>query len=495
VTAKYGATEDADSYFIARMLPITLVVPVSLAFNLAFVPAYAQALRKNGPSRAARLTVDLVYLTFGASLAVTCIYVIFADVIVHALAPGFSVTAHDAAVWMTRIMAFCIVMICMHALFDSILIAHRRFVISAFSSLWIPLGAILGVVVLADRWGITGLASGVLMGFVLSVVMILPVVWKYAARSSRRTGIVGPEARQAYKYLGFTMLLVFVWQVNTAVDRLIASLLGEGAVAALSLGVALIALMPALVALSVYKVLYPEMIQLVSEDRLPELRRLFVGNFLVVSFVMVPVAVTLAMFSTQVTGLLFGYGRFDETAVAHTADVILYLGLGLPAGMGGIFVWCYLLLTRRVRLLLQIVVATLVANALLDLVLMNLMGIGGIALSSSVIATIRVGILIVVVGRLVGGSIVSGLAVPLLKIVAAAALAAVAMGCVSHLLTEQFVTGGIVTRFALAAVVLLIGAGGYLAANGLLRNKPLWQLLSLATGAQRSVAASSVERA
>ena len=52
LAAKFGASALSDAYFAARLIPITLVGPLSIAFNLAFVPEYIR-IRKTGDERKA----------------------------------------------------------------------------------------------------------------------------------------------------------------------------------------------------------------------------------------------------------------------------------------------------------------------------------------------------------------------------------------------------------------------------------------------------------
>ena len=479
LAARFGATADVDAYFIARMIPVTLVSPLAISFNRAFVPVYMRTLTNLGRADAAHLASSFLNITLLASVMLTVIYTVFADAFIAMLAPGFPPGAHDSAVWMTRIMALAVVLTSLHAVLDSVLNAERRFVASALSSLAVPAGALFGVLVLADFWGITGVAFGVVLGFVLQGATLAPIIRQYFIGHRWSLGRDSSIVREAMKNLGLTVTVITAWQINTVVERMFASLLGEGTVSALSLGIVFIGLVPVLVAAPVYKVLYPELIRLVNEGRNSDLRRLFSENFVMVAFVTFPVAAALVTFSDLITELVFGYGQFSGAAVSQTAEVISYRALALPGGMANFLLIYYLLAARRTGLIVKMAVATVVANALVAWILMRLMGVGGIALAHSLITLVRTIMLAVIARRLLGGSISSNLALPLTKTAAAAAAATAAMYAVARLVPEANGSGTPIKLLVAAIAIAIIGAAVYLLGNLVLRNERLWLLLRM----------------
>jgi putative peptidoglycan lipid II flippase len=79
LAVRFGATADADAYFIARMIPVTLVSPLGIAFNLAFVPVYIRTRTNQGKGDAARLASSFLNITLLASVMLTVIYTVFTD--------------------------------------------------------------------------------------------------------------------------------------------------------------------------------------------------------------------------------------------------------------------------------------------------------------------------------------------------------------------------------------------------------------------------------
>lgn len=479
LAAKFGITALADAYFIARLVPITLLSSLSIAFNLAFVPVYMRTRTDARADEAAGLANSFLNGTLIVSALLTVLYAIFAGPIVTLMAPGFSPETHASAVWMTRIMAPAILLTSLHAVFDSVLNAQRRFIASALSSLFVPVGALLGVSLLADQWGMTGLAAGVVAGFIAQAAVLVPMVRRHFSGHRWSLPRLTPATSRVARFLGLTIFVMAGWQINTVIDRMFGSLLGEGAVSALSLGTAVIGLIPIIVAAPVYKVLYPELVQQVQERRHSDIRKLLRDNFVVVTFITLPVVAILMMFAPLVTQLAFGYGHFDDTT-ARTSQVIFYSALGLPPGVSGILLIYYFLVTRNVGIIVATFVASITANVLLNWVLMNLMGIGGIALATTLMTLFRTGAMSLVAGRSVGGSVMAGLMIPVLKSTGATIIAVGVMYGLASVLSASLQRGTHLALFSSVAVIAGAGLAVYLLASLVLRNEALLWLLGTA---------------
>ncbi len=477
LASKYGATTTTDAYFIARMVPVTLIHPLGMAFNLAFVPVYMSVKENGERNDQSALASSFLRLTFFCSLVLTLIYIIGADWIVLLLAPGFNEPAHESAVLMTRIMAPSIFLTTVHAVFDSVLNARRRFVFSALSTLWVPAGALVGVLIWSDWWGIAGLAWGVVAGIALQAIMLLPIIWKYFTINGWWFDFRDQSMKRVLSGLGLSLMVISIWQINTAVDRMIASLLGEGAVSALSLGIIFLGLVPLIVAFPIYKVMYPELVKLVRQQNSERLRTFFRGNFLIIAFLTIPVAIGLAVFADPFTNLMFHYGKFSAEAASQTTEVIIYLALGLPGSIGVILAVYYFLVTQRGKLLLAILLLTITANVILDLVLMWLLGLGGIALASTLISLIRTGILVLILEKILQGRILFRFGIPFFKILLASLVAGLVMYFSYHQLLQLMSDE---KAFSQCIILLIAGCSGivvYLLANIVFRNTQIFDLL------------------
>jgi putative peptidoglycan lipid II flippase len=373
-------------------------------------------------------------------------------------------------------MGFAMVFLGLYGVLDSILNAHHRYILSALASLWRVIGAFVGVLILADFWHMPGVAIGLLAGTALQCIFVLPglrgrLVWKTLSVDLRN-----PRLKESLKRLAIVSLVIGTGQINQVIERLIASLAGEGAVSSYGYGFSLITLLPLLLAMPVYKVLYPEMLRLMAAAEREKLRMLFSRNLFLVAFVAFPITAGFISFSTPVTELVFLRGRFSAGAAVQTADVIRFLSLTLFPSVAIILVAFYFLAAHRVRLLWILTVVSVTLNAVLGFGLMHLMGV---ALASSLGAMVRLGILLAFLSGALGGFGGGPLVRPITKLMIAAVVAGIFAYHTAQWLAALIDLSKILNQILGYGAVAAAGFMVYLGVNLLLGNEGLLTMISL----------------
>jgi len=478
IAARFGAGVDTDAYFMARLIPVGIWIVLGYALNLSLIPTYMHTLAQDGKEAAAKLASDFLRLTLLVSLTLAVAYMLFADQIIKVVAPGFSSEAQVLTVTLTQIMAFAMVFLGLYGVIDSILNASHRYILSALGSLWRPIGAIAGVLVLANFWQMRGVAIGILMGTALQFATVVPGMRGKLVLKTISVDLRNPRLKETLKRLVLVLLVVGAGQINNIVDRVFASLAGKAAVSVFGFGQALIIVFPVLVAMPVYKVLYPEMLRLVATSDKEKLKQLFSWNIFLVAFITIPITASLICFSVPATELAFQHGRFSALAIEQTSDVIMYLSLTLCPTISCILATYYFLATSRTKMLLQLMGVSIALNAVMAYGLMCLMGVAGVALSNSLGAMVRLGIILVFLRKAIGGFGGVRLIRPLVKIGAATTLTVMVIYLGARWLATAVKLNGILdhivagTGFALAGLVIYVGL------NGLFRNEQMLVLIT-----------------
>jgi putative peptidoglycan lipid II flippase len=362
--------------------------------------------------------------------------------------------------------------------FDSILNAERRFIYSAISSLWVPATQIFGVLYLADICGITGIALAVLIGFLLQLVMVLPIMPRYFKGYSLLVDFSNPALWEAVKLLGFAVAIVIIGHISTAVDRLFGSLLGEGAVSSLSLGFVLIGIIPILVVFPIFKVLYPELTRFVQEKRRDCLNRLLSWNFLFIIFITLPITVGIYMFSLPITKIVFWGDRITDQDILNTAKVIEMFSLSLPTSAMILPIF-YFFALKRVKFLVNMLFLTILIHAALDYLLMSLIGLEGIALSSSLVAYMRLVILVVSLKKTNKDLKLKGLAGPFLKVGVATVSMILMVRLLLGVLTDYIEADRFFNQIVINTLIILAGMLTYVVINILLKNRSILDIFQI----------------
>ena len=450
-------------------------------------PSYRStpALAEGDEAGARRLAGDLLYLVGGIALIASAIYVLLAPSIVAVLAPGLSEHTQQMTVRLTRIMAFSMVGAGLYGVLDSILNADHRYYLSALGSLWLPLGTFLGVLVLSYPWSIEGVAMGTLSGAVLQGVTLLPGVRGRLDWRPRAVGFGDPRLQEVLKPLGVGAVLLGIWYVNESVGRFFASFCGGGAVSSLAFGYTLVAVVPLLVAFPLYKVLYPAIVRFTQADDKGSLARLFSWNYFIVAFATFPVTALLAVLSVPITAMVFRYGRFSDAAVAETARVVLWMSFSLWSSTAAIPLVFYLFVARRFALILKIALLLVLLHAVLAYLFMRGMGVAGIALSSSLVTVVRLGVMVHLVRRLIGTTGFGEMALPTVKLAVAAVLAAAGTYAAAHWAAAALGGDSTASRVLVLGGLAFASLMLYLMLSLLLCGKRLFAALQIFSGRSR----------
>jgi putative peptidoglycan lipid II flippase len=141
----------------------------------------------------------------------------------------------------------------------------------------------------------------------------------------------------------------------------------------------------------------PYLSRLSAREDFAELRRTVRIVVSVILLVALPVSVLVLCFSEELVRLVFQRGQFNAADTLLVARVQRMFVLQVPVFVSSIFFVRVLSALRRNDVLLYIAIGGVLTNAVLDYVLMQWLGVAGIALATS---------LVYVAAALAGGSVV-----------------------------------------------------------------------------------------
>lgn len=118
-------------------------------------------------------------------------------------------------------------------------------------------------------------------------------------------------------------------QLNSIVDRSMASGLVEGSVSALNYSSEVANMVTQVVILSLTTILYPKMTELFAKNDIKEKNTFTLSYINVVSLLVLPLAALIFMFSKEIVQILFGRGAFDENTVLFVSRALKIYALGI----------------------------------------------------------------------------------------------------------------------------------------------------------------------
>lgn len=335
-----GASAGADAFFVALKIPNFLRrLFAEGAFNQAFVPVLSEY-RSNGSMAATKLLVDRVAGTLGGTLVlVTLVGVLAAPAIIWVFAPGFGDDPAKRAltVEMLRLTFPYLFFIALTAFAGGILNSWNRFAVPAFTPVLLNLSLIGCALFLAphfaeDRMAVA-LAWGVLIAGVVQLLFQLPFLARLNLMPIPRMGWRDPGVRKIMKLMAPALFGASVYQLNSLVNTILASMLETGSVTWLYYTDRLIELPLGIFAVAIGTVILPSLSSKHADASPEAFSRTLDWAIRMVVLIGLPAALALFALAEPLLSTLFQYGEFSAFDVTKTAASLRAYSAGLLAAM------------------------------------------------------------------------------------------------------------------------------------------------------------------
>jgi putative peptidoglycan lipid II flippase len=429
--ALVGANAFSDAFVAAFRIPNLLRdLFAEGALSSAFVPTFADYHRNRGPAEAWRLANQVAGLVLLVVGGVVLLGLALAPWIVRGIAPGFAAEQAALTVRLARIMMPFLLLVSLAAAAMGALNARERFTAPALAPALFNVGSIgvgagLWLAGLGPEAAVTGWAIGTLLGGLLQLLAQAPSLRAAGYRfRPRLAGALGePGVRRIAKLMAVAVIGLSATQVNIVVNTIFASH-EAAAVSWLNFAFRLMQFPLGVFGVAIATVAGAGVARKAAERDLPAVRETLGAAMRMVAFLNVPSAVGLAVLATPILSLIYEHGRFGPRDTAGTAQALVFYALGLYA-YSGVKVFApafYALDAARVPLVGSVL--AMVSNVVLNLALYPVLGYRGVALGTSVAATVNFAVLAIAWRRRFGGLGGTGVVPQLLRV----ALASAALG-------------------------------------------------------------------
>ncbi|WP_439850927.1 lipid II flippase MurJ [Pseudomonas syringae] len=268
LVAAWGAGSQSDAFLVSMFLPEAL--RMSLAAGLlsaAALPLYQQ----RSADRQQRWLGGMAPRLMLVGVALSLLLAMGADGLVRLIGPGLDADGYAQSASGLRWLAWSAPGFLLHALFCVPLQARSRFVLAGLGSLLFNLPPVIYLAVFGHASTSTGLASACVLGSVLMPAVLLPAVYRSGWRPWQWQSEAG-AVRELLQRIGPLLSSNLASQGLALLERMVASLLGEGAVTWVNLARKLINL-PLIALTSLNQVLLGLMSGSAGDQRLSLLRR------------------------------------------------------------------------------------------------------------------------------------------------------------------------------------------------------------------------------
>jgi len=435
LAALFGAGDATDAYNVAFRVPnLVRDLFAEGAMSSAFVPTFTRHLTTAGKDSAWRLGNLVINGLIVITVALVVLGVTFAEPLVGLFAGAYREVPgkFELTVFLTRLMLPFLTFVAVAAAFMGMLNSLHRFFIPALSPAMFNVATIICALTLVPLMPALGLPAitAIAMGTLVGGVAQLSLQWP----SLRREGFTyrpildwkDESLRRVLVLMGPGTIGLAATQVNVLVNTVLATGEGTGAVSWLNYAFRLMYLPIGLFGVSIATATLPAVSRHVAVRDEGAARRTVADGLSMMLMLNIPATVGLMVLAPPIVRLIFERGAFTAVDTAATAVAVQYYAIGL-VGYSVVRITSpvfYALGQNRTPVMVS--VATVLANAMLNIWLVGLMGYRGLALGTSIAALFNATLLMFFLRKRLGGIEGGRISASLVRITIAAAIMGIA---------------------------------------------------------------------
>ena len=392
----FGATAGADAFYVAFKIPNFMrALFAEGSFSQAFVPVLSDYRQRSNPEEV-RTFISHVFGGLGSLLfIITVLGVIGAPLLVHLFGPGLDPYRFHLASSLLRITFPYLMLISLAAFVGAILNCYHAFAIPSFTPALLNLCMMAAALLLTPYFPepVTGLAWGVFIAGIVQFLFQLPFLYKKGLLTRPRIAWRDPGVQRILKLMLPALFGASVGQISLLLNTIFASFLAVGSVSWLYYSDRLAYFPLGVFGVALATVVLPHLSRHHSSESPHEFSATLDWGIRCNLLIGIPAALTMMILAGPLVITLFQRGNFTFHDVLMTRQSVMAYSVGLLAFMLIKVLSTAFYAKQNVRAVVRIGVYALIANMILNALLIIPLAHAGLALASSLAAWINTGLL------------------------------------------------------------------------------------------------------
>lgn len=476
IASFFGTSAGLEAFLVSFRIPNLFRSIFAEGFSDSVATPVLAAYRKDKEKMLA-IGQDLICVLSFFLIIFTVIGIIFAKYFVILVAPGFIAQSYkfNLAVSFTQITFFYLFLIGLTSNFISILYALKKFFIPAISPVFLNFCFIVGILFFGKTLGVEVLVFSVLAGGIVQLLFSFFAVYQKGFRPifNLKKALANSEIIRMFKLFVGRLFSSIIYHLSVLVDTIFSSftfLVGQGALASIYYANRLIQFPFALIILSLSRVVMVDLSFYHKQKDLNKFKELLSFSFQNLIFFILPITIIFLFIPRGIVNVIFGRGQFDLYSLNMTSSVLFFYAFGL-------FFFC------GIRLMVNSFYAladtktpaksaglALLANIILSGILIFPLGVGGVALGSSLAAMLNFFLLYFLLTKKIGSITLEGIKDYFVKVL----ILSLIHGIISRLIWDLV----FFNKYLKLGVVLIVGLFVFLLGGYILKIKQIklfWQ--------------------
>lgn len=428
IAAKFGSGVEVDTFVIALSAANLIGGFITAAINTTFIPIITEVEITEGKDGKIEHANNMINVTFFISMLLTILALIGAPILVRLLASGFKGDQFDLAVKLTRIGLPALLFSGIIGIMTGYLQSEDRFKSTALIGFPINFIYITFLLFLSRQFGIEGFMVVSVIA-ILSQLLLLFLDAKYSGFKYKFKFEFKDKYLRKILSLSMPVILgVIIGDLNTVVDKTLASSLVEGSISALNYSLRLNSLISGVFITAITTVIFPLISKEANNNNIDGVKSIMAYGFNLIVLITVPATVGIIVLATPIVQIVFQRGSFDSVATMMTSTALVFYSMVLVANSLRLLITrvYYSLQDTKTPMINGIISVGL--NIALNLILVKYMAHAGLALATSIATTIATIILLYGLKKKIGCIGTKGYIITFFK----TGLASIIMGAVAY---------------------------------------------------------------
>ncbi|MBD5233354.1 MAG: murein biosynthesis integral membrane protein MurJ [Bacteroidales bacterium] len=383
----FGAGAAIDAYTIALQIPVILFAFVAVALRSIVIPVYTD-IKHNVGVEESKVYINALISTLSIfALALIGLIFIFAKYVILVFAPGFSPETNFLAAQLLRIMCPTILCTIVSNICISVLNVHGKFIWPSIAVLFLNTTVILSILFLHSHYGIFAAAVGQLIGCCIELAYLLVLFNKHVQFRFMF------DLRNAHVRKSLKMSVPVIWstslaEVTAMINKIVASFLFVGSIAVLSYASKINSMFISLFTSAIATIIYPLYADSTAKNDMTGLNIRINKTLAAYVLFLMPLTALILCLKKEIIEIAFARGAFDAEAVERTQILLGWYSIGL------IFMGFRESLTKVFYSLKDTKTPAInasigfILNIVLNVSLPFVLGVQGLAISTSVTAIV-----------------------------------------------------------------------------------------------------------
>lgn len=315
----FGASGALDIYYSAFKIPDILFILVASLVSVSVIVPFIVS----GDEKENKKFLDSVFSFFSILMIVVSVIAFFLmPWFSQKLFPGFSLDEIHSMVNLSRIMLLSPILLGISNIYGAITQAKSKFFFYALAPLFYNIGIVIGIIILVPKFGLLGLALGVVLGAVLHLSIQLPAVL-FSGIAPRIT--LSINFKQIVSVLKLSIPRTFTLATNQIVLLVffsIASLMAVGSIAVFNFSLNLQSVPLGVIGVSYSLAAFPTLARFYRENNMEKYISHIVIALRHIIFWSIPVVVYFVVLRAQIIRVVLGSGQFSWEDTRLTAATL-----------------------------------------------------------------------------------------------------------------------------------------------------------------------------